>query len=155
MIPVGAVIAESHLWAIVGLSFPMSASSYAGNALAACVGCATIDGVSGSLLTACRRRGVRLLEAARRCAVQHPKVVRGAEGLGLLIGVECTTARVAKALTRALIARGVLMFTAFANGAVVMIEPPLVISEQQVEFVSESLMSAAEDLERHLERVGS
>lgn len=147
LIPVGAVLAEPRLWRVVGLSFPMSASSYAGNALAACVGCASLAALSEELLADCRRKGAYLLEATRRCARRHPDVVVGSEGLGLLIGMECSSARTATALVKALIAEGILVLPAFGNGAVVMIEPSLVISDAQVEQVALAMNRACADLD--------
>ncbi len=143
LIPSGAVVAKEYLWKRFGLSFPMSASSYAGNVLACCAGLSTIQYIrQDSLLEDCAEKGKLLLRAFRKYVGEYPDILRSAHGLGLLIGIETQSGKTALELAQEMIQQGVLVFPAFGNSSVLMVEPPLVISFEQIRAVA-SLFAAA------------
>ncbi len=143
LIPTGAVIAKSHLWKRFGLSFPMSASSYAGNVLACRAGLSTIRYIQqGSLLADCAEKGKMLLRSLRDCVGEYPNILRSAEGLGLLIGIETQSGKIALELAKEMIRQRIIMVPAFGNSSVLMVEPPLVISFQQIRAVVDSFAAA-------------
>ena len=143
LIPAGAVVAKSNLWKRFGLSFPMSASSYAGNVLACRVGLSTIRYIQeGNLLADCVEKGKMLLRSLRDCVSEYPNILCSAEGLGLLIGIETKSGKIALELSKEMIQRGIIMVPAFGNSSVLMVEPPLVISFQQIRTVVDSFAAA-------------
>ena len=143
LIPTGAVIAKSHLWKRFGLSFPMSASSYAGNVLACRAGLSTIRYIQrGSLLADCAEKGKMLLRSLRDCVGEYPNILRSVEGLGLLIGIETQSGKIALELAKEMIRQRIIMVPAFGNSSVLMVEPPLVISFQQIRAVVDSFAAA-------------
>jgi putrescine aminotransferase len=140
LVPVGALLADAKLWKKFGLSFSMSASSYAWNALACRAGLAVLGLLEdGSLSKACAENGRFLLAGMQSLAVRYPKVLKGAAGLGLLLGLEAVNARTAAELSRELIADGILALTAFGNASVLMFEPPLVLSAHQAGAIIQAL----------------
>lgn len=153
LIPAGAVVARRDLWKRFSLSFSMSASSYAGNVLACSAALATIKFINeGTLLADCEEKGKLLLRSFRSYVAEHPGILRSAAGLGLLIGIKAKNAKVALMLSQEMIRRGVLMVPAFGDPSVIMVEPPLVISFQQVRLVSDSFAAACKEVSRtHLE----
>jgi len=143
LIPTGAVVAKNHLWKRFGLSFSMSASSYAGNVLACRVGLSTIRYIQeGSLLADCAEKGKMLLRSLRDCVSEYPNILQSVEGLGLLIGIETKSGKIALELTKEMIRLGIIMVPAFGNSSVLMVEPPLVISFQQIRAVVDSFAAA-------------
>ena len=143
MIPTGAVVAKSHLWKRFGLSFPMSASSYAGNVLACRAGLSTIRYIQeGSLLADCAEKGKMLLRSFRDYVGEYPNILQSVEGLGLLIGIETKSSKIALELAKEMIRHGIIMVPAFGNSSVLMVEPPLVISFQQIRAVVDSFAAA-------------
>jgi putrescine aminotransferase len=143
LMPAGAVVAKSHLWKRFGLSFPMSASSYAGNVLACRAGLSTIRYIrEGNLLADCAEKGKMLLRSLGDCVSEYPNILRSVEGLGLLIGIETKSGKIALELAKELIRRGIIMVPAFGNSSVLMVEPPLVISLQEIRAVVDSFAAA-------------
>jgi len=139
LMPIGALIAKRELWGKFGLSFPMSASTFAGNVLACRAGITTIQCLQQKdLLDECWKKGQFLLEKFRQCVGALPGILRSADGLGLLIGIETQSPRIAMELARGMVRQSVLMVPAFANQSVLMVEPPLVISFEQIRQVVES-----------------
>ncbi|MHC4169240.1 MAG: aspartate aminotransferase family protein [Planctomycetota bacterium] len=149
LIPTGAVVARSDLWKRFGLSFPMSASSYAGNVLACRAGLSTIEFITqSSLLADCAEKGKLLLNSIRDNVTDYPGILRSVDGLGLLIGVETKNGKVALKLVQEMIRQGILMVPAFGDSAVLMLEPPLVISLQQIRRVADSFAAACDVVSR-------
>ncbi len=149
LIPCGAVVATSAMWKKFGLSFPMSASSYAGNVLVCRAGLATIEYIQGgNLLQECAEKSETLLRSFRELSGRYPEILRSANGLGLLIGIETRGGKVALELARKMIERGVLMVPAFGNSSVLMVEPPLVISFKQVDAVIDAFAQACAEMSR-------
>jgi putrescine aminotransferase len=143
LIPAGAVVAKSHLWKRFGLSFSMSASSYAGNVLACRAGLAAIRYIQeGSLLADCAEKGKMLLRSFRDYVGEYPDILRSANGLGLLIGIETQSGKIALELTKEMIRQGIMMVPAFGNSSVLMVEPPLVISFKQIRAVVDAFAAA-------------
>jgi len=145
LMPIGAVVAKEHLWRKFGLSFPMSASTFAGNALACRAGIETIRLIrQHALPEASAKKGEFLLKQFRRCIEEFPKILRAANGLGLLIGVETHSSTVALNLAQEIIRQKVLAVPAFANPSVLMFEPPLVVSSEQINQVAHKFAAACE-----------
>ena len=143
LIPAGAVIASSLLWKRFGLSFPMSASSFAGNVLACRAGLSTIRYIQrGSLLADCAEKGKMLLRSFRDFVAEYPSILRSVDGLGLLIGIETQSGNIALDLAKEMIRQGIIVVPAFGNSSVLMVEPPLVISFQQIRMVVDSFAAA-------------
>ena len=149
LIPTGAVVARSDLWRRFGLSFPMSASSYAGNVLACRAGLSTIEFIKqGSLLADCAEKGKLLLRSFTDNITDYPGILQSVSGLGLLIGIKTKSGKVAFRLAQEMIRQGILMVPAFGDSAVLMVEPPLVISFQQIRTVADSFAAACEIVNR-------
>ncbi len=149
LIPVGAVVASSRIWKRFGLSFPMSASSYAGNVLACRAALATVDVLrEEGLLADCPGKGRLLLDGLARHAAAYPEVVESVSGIGLLIGLQVRRPRKAADLARALIRRGILAVPAFGNPSVLMIEPPLVITREQIGRVLDGVREGCEEIRK-------
>jgi putrescine aminotransferase len=143
LIPTGAVVAKSHLWKRFGLSFSMSASSYAGNVLACRAGLSAIRYIQESnLLAECEEKGKMLLRSFRDYIGEYPNILRSANGLGLLIGIETQSGKIALELAKAMIRQGIIMVPAFGNSSVLMVEPPLVISFKQIRAIVDAFAAA-------------
>ena len=125
----------------------MSASSFAGNILASCAAIATIQILQEeNILDDCKRKGHIFLKTLQGYRERYPKVLKASNGLGLLIGIETVKPKAAIALVKDMIAQSVLTAPAFGNPAVLMIEPPLVISLEQTQTVLTAIGKACERL---------
>jgi putrescine aminotransferase len=143
LIPAGAIVAKSHLWKRFGLSFSMSASSYAGNVLACRAGLSTIRYIQESnLLAECEEKGKMLLRSFRDYVGEYPDILWSANGLGLLVGIETKSGKIALELAKEMIRQGVIMVPAFGNSSVLMVEPPLVISFKQIREIVDAFAAA-------------
>lgn len=143
LIPIGGLIAKKRFWKKFGLSFPMAASSFAGNTLACRTALTTIQIIQEEeLLNDCRRKGALLLQKLNEIVKRYPSIFKTVNGLGLLIGINAVSPQTALLLAKKMIRQRVLMVPAFGNPSVLMIEPPLVISFKQIEEIVRRFESA-------------
>jgi putrescine aminotransferase len=147
--PIGAVTARRKLWGKFGLSFPMSSSSGAGNAPACAAALATLEVVESEGLAArAARAGDRLLAAAQKLAAANPAVLRGASGRGLLVALHTVGLKAASDLIVRCVQEGVLVMAAFCDRTRVLIEPPLCVSDPQLDRVLAALTAAVAAAQR-------
>jgi len=147
--PIGALVARRPLFAKVGLSFPMSASSAAGNAPACAAALATLDVVrSDDLCGRAATSGALILETLRELAAEATPLVTGASGRGLLLALHTDSLRTATEIVRACIRRGVLVANAFCDRTRILVEPPLCIADDDVETVRSALRESVREVAR-------
>jgi acetylornithine/succinyldiaminopimelate/putrescine aminotransferase len=145
--PIGGMIAKENFWTKFGLTFSMSASSFAGNALASRAALTTISVLQEeNLINDCQLKSSLFLNGLARCAEKHSEVLKGVKGLGLLIGVETRKPQDAAALAKTMIRRSVLVAPAFGNSSVLIFEPPLVISVEQIDRVLDCFENSLREL---------
>lgn len=145
VIPIGAVISKKKLWRKFGLSFPMSASSYAANILACKAAIATIEVLQNDgLVNECEEKGKFMFQNLKNLALNYPEVVTTVNGMGLLMGVEMKNSAHAFKVAQDMIKQGVLVLPAFGNPSVLMLEPPFVITFDEIQKVLESFDKACE-----------
>ena len=92
------------------------------------------------------KKGNTFLSGLQKIQTRFPELVTNVSGLGLLISLRVSDRRNAYLLSKALIQRGVLVLQAGGESSVLMIEPPLVISEVQIQRVLNALEEACEQM---------
>jgi acetylornithine/succinyldiaminopimelate/putrescine aminotransferase len=121
----------------------MTASSYAGNVLACRAALATLAVLQGgNLISDTGKKGEMIVSRMRNMIRRFHSVLLSVTGRGLLIGIETADTRIAQHIVREMIHDGVIVLTAFGRPSVLMIEPPLVISFDQIDHVLRSLERA-------------
>ena len=145
--PIGALFASTSLWGKFSLSFPMSASSFAGNTLACQAAISTIQILQqGDLLKDCKKKGEFFVKELNIIVRRFPKLLKEVRGRGLLLGVELASSNKAFELSKEMISRGVVMLPAFGNQSFLMIEPPIVISYEQIQSVLDVFETACKKI---------
>ncbi len=131
-LPMGATLIGSRVGELPRMSH---GSTFGGNPLTAAAARATLQALREERLPErAARLGQRLMDRLR--AIQHP-LIREVRGQGLMIGMELKV-KVSPVL-RALQERGVLALPAGAT--VLRLLPPLVISEDDLDFVADAIES--------------
>jgi putrescine aminotransferase len=80
-----------------------------------------------------RVRGEQLLRGARAVASEYPAVVREARGLGLLVGVELTSEGYGGWIIPEMLKHGVTAAWTLNAQRVIRLEPPLIVTEGEIE----------------------
>ena len=153
IIPVGAYIARLSVWNAAYAKAPlMHTSTFGGNELACAAALAAMDVlIEDDLVANARDRGTQLLDGARALAAQYPTIVRDVRGLGLLVGVELTNEGYGGAMIPEMLKHGVTAAWTLNMQRVIRLEPPLIVTGQEVD---RALQALAAGLETAREKLG-
>ena len=136
--PVSAVLASEALMSLFGPGD--HGSTFGGNPLASAVAEAALDVIIDEKLAECARyAGAKLMQGLRTI---HSPLVKEIRGRGLLIGIELTAP--AKALSLALLERGIAAKD--THEFVLRIAPPLVIGDDEIDYLLERYRESLEAL---------
>ena len=145
MLPVAAILCREEYWTpfrVAPLSF---GSSLGGNPLACAVGLETLAMASDpEFLADIRRKGDYVGERLHAIGEAFPQLVAGVRGKGLLWGVKLYDDAVGGLLIRQLFERGAISTFTLFNSCVFRIEPPLIITTDQLKDGLDALEEAFE-----------
>ncbi len=135
VMPAGAYIARASVWNAAYAKAPLlHTSTFGGGELACAAALAAMDVLQeDGLVENARERGAQLLEGCRAIAAEYPEVIREARGLGLLVGVELTNEGYGGWIIPEMVKAGVTAAWTLNQQRVIRLEPPLVVTAQEVE----------------------
>lgn len=144
VVPVGAFIARPSVWnRAFGRAPLLHTSTFGGSELACAAALAAMNVLEDEgLVELARARGARLLQGARAIAAAHSPVVREARGLGLLVGVELTHEGYGGWIISEMLKGGVTAAWTLNQQRVIRLEPPLIVSEAEIDRACEVLRAA-------------
>jgi putrescine aminotransferase len=136
VIPVGAFIARPDAWNRAYAKAPLvHTSTFGGSEIACAAALAAMDVlVEDDLVANARARGEQLLDGCRAIALEYPQVIREARGLGLLVGVELTNEGYGGWIIPEMLKAGVTAAWTLNQQRVIRLEPPLIVSEGEVDI---------------------
>lgn len=153
VMPIGAFVGTPGVWEAVFREHPLiHTSTFGGNPLAcrAAIAAITVT-LREDLATRAARLGVDFIAKLRAVKEKHPKALTDVRGLGLMIGVEFALADVGELVMNGLARRGVIAAYTLNNMKVIRFEPPLIITEAEIDKAvtafDESIAEALEMLE--------
>jgi putrescine aminotransferase len=148
-IPIGAVVGTPKTWTIWNDNPLIHSSTFGGNPLACATALATLEVIEDeNLVESSARQGEKLMSLLRATQQKYPQCVKEIRGRGLIIGVEFTHEDIAGLAIAGLAQRQVLVAYSLNNARVTRFEPPLNISDEQIEWAArafeESVAQTAE-----------
>lgn len=115
-------------------------NTFAGSQLSCAASLATIEVYEQeNLLAQCREKGEYLKLHINEMVAASPAVLREIRGIGLWLGLECQSAEMGTRLADELFERDVLVAQTINNPSVIRIQPPLIISQEQLDTVLAAL----------------
>lgn len=137
VVPAGAFMAGPDLWERVFRENPLiHTSTFGGNQLACAAAMAALTIIrEEDLPDQAAVKGARLLDGLRAIQSRYPDLLVDARGLGLMIGAEFADADVGKLVVGGLLHHGVIAAYTLNNPKVMRFEPPLVITDAQIDHV--------------------
>lgn len=143
IMPIGAICGREAIWDKVYSDNPLShTSTFGGNNLACATGLATIKVVEEEgLVERSKVMGAKLLEALKQASAGSD-LVHEVRGRGFMIGVEFRIDEVGELCVAQMLKRGMCVAYTLNNPRVLRFEPPLIISESQIQFAAETFGAA-------------
>jgi putrescine aminotransferase len=132
--PIGACVGTPKTWEKYIDNPFLHTTTFGGNPLACAAAIATIHVLlDEDLASRALEKGEYLLPKLNDLAQKYPKVMRGARGRGLMLGMEFTDNDLGYEVSKSLFARNILISGTYINARVLRIEPPLVIEYEQLD----------------------
>ncbi|MEO9263693.1 MAG: aminotransferase class III-fold pyridoxal phosphate-dependent enzyme, partial [Candidatus Baltobacteraceae bacterium] len=134
IVPVGAYIARAAAWNRAYAKAPLvHTSTFGGSEIACAAALAAMDVLEDEgLVQNARERGEELLTGARAVAAEFPSVIREVRGLGLLVGVDLTNEGYGGWIIPEMLKLGVTVAWTLNQQRVIRLEPPLVVTSDEV-----------------------
>jgi putrescine aminotransferase len=141
VMPVGAFCSTEEIWQCMMYPNPfIHTSTTGGGALACSAAIAAINvTLRDRLWEAAEAKGNYIIPKLKALAVQYPQICKEVTGKGLLIGMHFRTPEIGYKVAAGLFKRGVLTAGTLISSQTVRIEPPLVITFEQLDTVLERL----------------
>jgi putrescine aminotransferase len=144
--PIGATMGTAEVWERVFGENPLvHTSTFGGNQLACAAGIAALDAIQEEGLVARSLEMGSLMLDGLQDVARRSDLVTEARGRGLMIGVELALDEVGELVTAQMLKRGVIVAYTLNNPRVIRFEPPLIISEQEIDVALEAFEEAVDE----------
>ncbi len=150
VMPVSAFCSTEEIWQVMMYPNPfIHTTTTGGGALACSAAIAAINvTLRDRLWEVAAAKGEYLIPKLKALAAQYPEIYQGITGKGLLIGQHFHDAEVGYKVAAGLFKRGVLVAGTLTSAHTIRIEPPLVITYQQMDAVLDRLADTLAEIKR-------
>ncbi len=147
VMPVGAFMSTPRIWSVLNSNPFIHTSTTGGNPLACAAAIAAINvTLEEHIVEQAAAKGDYLLAQLRAIAARHSDIYTGITGKGLLIGQHFVNDEIGYAVAAGLFKRGILISGTLNNSRVIRVEPPLVITYDEID----TMLNRLEDTLREL-----
>lgn len=147
VMPIGACVGNARTWEKYVENPFLHTTTFGGNPLACAAAIATINVLlAEDLPKQALEKGEYLLPKLLGLAQAYPKVLSTARGKGLMLGMEFANNDLGYEVAKKLFARGILISGTYINSRVLRIEPPLVISYEQIDKFLQALEASIKEV---------
>jgi putrescine aminotransferase len=152
VMPVSAFCSTEEIWQAMMYPNPfIHTTTTGGGALACSAAIAAINvTLRDRLWEQAAAKGDYLIPKLKSLAAQYPQIYRDITGLGLLIGMHFLDGEVGYKVAAGLFKRGVLVAGTLTSAHTVRIEPPLVITYEQIDAVLDRLADTLKEVNKTL-----
>jgi putrescine aminotransferase len=152
VMPVSAFCSTEEIWQVMMHPNPfIHTTTTGGGALACSAAIAAIHvTLRDRLWEQAAAKGSYLIPKLEALAVQYPQIYHGITGRGLLIGMHFLDGEVGYKVAAGLFKRGVLVAGTLTSAHTVRIEPPLVITYEQIDAVLDRLADTLKEVNKTL-----
>ena len=147
VMPVGAFSSTLEVWTSLFDKNPyLHSTTFGGNPLACAAAIAAIrTTIDEGLVERSRVLGDVMLSRLREMASRHPEMIKEVRGKGLLAGIQFEIDDVAALIITGCSHRGLLVAYSLNNPKVIRIEPPLIISEEELDTAISAIEEAVKE----------
>jgi putrescine aminotransferase len=155
VVPIGAVVGTPRTWQFWKDNPLIHSSTFGGNPLACASALAAIEVLENeNLVERSLQQGEKLMARLRETQAKFPDCVKEVRGRGLMIGVEFPHEDITSLVLTGLAQRDVLVVPyTFNNPTVTRFEPPLTITDDELEWAARAFEEAVEQTAMLIEDV--
>lgn len=143
----GAVVGTKEVWEKYFDNPFLFTTTFGGNPVAMAAAIATIHEIeSKGLIKAAADKGEYLRMQLEGLRSRFPHIIKEVRGKGLMLGLEFPSDDIGYAFSRGVFARRVLLSGTLVNSRVLRVEPPLTITQEEMDTVLERFRSTLEEM---------
>jgi putrescine aminotransferase len=136
VIPCGNIVVTEHVFHAMFANPYLHTTTFGGNPLATAAAIGALHAtLEEDIPGQAAEKGLYLKAAIEEFAVQYPDLFDEVRGIGLLLGMEFKSAEIGYAVSAGLFGKGVLVGGTLNNAKTLRLEPPAVISREQLDEV--------------------
>jgi putrescine aminotransferase len=147
VMPIGACVGTPKTWERYIENPFLHTTTFGGNPLSCAAAIGTISVLlEENLPKQAQEKGEYMLPRLNEIAAKYPKVMTSGRGIGLMLGMEFVDNDLGYAVAKQLFGRDILISGTYINARVLRIEPPLVISYEQIDKFLRALEESLADV---------
>ncbi|GCE25518.1 putrescine aminotransferase [Dictyobacter alpinus] len=147
VMPIGAFMASPKIWSVFNSNPFIHTSTTGGNPLACAAAIAAINvTLEENLVEQAAEKGEYFIKHLKEIAARHSDIYTDITGKGLLIGQHFVNDDIGYEIASGLFKRGVLISGTLNNSRVIRIEPPLVMTMDEIDTVLNRLEDTIQSL---------
>jgi len=147
VMPIGAFMSTPKIWSVMNSNPFIHTSTTGGNPLACAAAIAAINvTLEERIHEQAAKKGEYFIWQLKEIASRHSDVYTNITGKGLLIGQHFVNDDIGYAVASGLFKRGVLISGTLNNSRVIRVEPPLVITREEIDTVLNRLEDTLQEL---------
>ncbi|HJT58456.1 MAG TPA: putrescine aminotransferase [Ktedonobacteraceae bacterium] len=147
VMPIAAFMSTPKIWSVMNSNPFIHTTTTGGNPLACAAAIAAINvTLEERLPEQAAEKGDYFIQQLKAIAARHPDVYTHITGKGLLIGQHFVNDDIGYAVASGLFKRGVLISGTLNNSRVIRVEPPLVITREEIDTILNRLEDTLQEL---------
>jgi len=147
VMPIGAFMSTPKIWSVMNSNPFIHTSTTGGNPLACAAAIAAINvTLEEGIVEQAAEKGEYFIKQLKDIAARHSDVYTNITGKGLLIGQHFVNDDIGYAVASGLFKRGVLISGTLNNSRVIRVEPPLVITREEIDTILNRLEDTLQEL---------
>lgn len=147
VMPIGAFMSTPKIWSVMNSNPFIHTSTTGGNPLACAAAIAAIHvTLEEGIVEQAAEKGEYFIKQLKEIAKRHTDIYSHITGKGLLIGQHFVNDDVGYAIASGLFKRGVLISGTLNNSRVIRVEPPLVITREEIDTILNRLEDTIQEI---------
>jgi len=147
VMPIGAFMSTPKIWSVMNSNPFIHTTTTGGNPLACAAAIAAINvTLEEGVAEQAAEKGAYFITQLKEIAARYPDIYADITGKGLLIGQHFVNDDIGYAVASGLFRRGVLISGTLNNSRVIRVEPPLVITREEIDTILNRLEDTLQEL---------
>lgn len=153
IMPITGIVFTKKMWVqqLIDNPWLLGSPTFGGNPLACSAALAAIRYmIKYDIPQQAFEKGEYLIPKLKEYAKKYPQLIQEVRGIGLMIGIEFNTTDIGYAVSKGLFSRGVMTAGTLVNAKTVRMEPPAIVTFEQIDTVLKRFGETLEEISKKL-----
>ena len=153
IMPITGIVFTKKMWVqqLIDNPWLLGSPTFGGNPLACSAALSAIRYmIKYDIPQQAFEKGEYLIPKLKEYAKKYPQLIQEVRGIGLMIGIEFNTTDIGYAVSKGLFSRGVMTAGTLVNAKTVRMEPPAIVTYEQIDTVLKRFGETLEEISKKL-----